>query len=65
VRDRLVFPVRVEEASHVIEGECQEAVVDLQAPAEDVQHGKEHVQANAEEVNEASEDFEEACGYPK
>jgi hypothetical protein len=61
VRDRLVFPVTVEEAPHVIEGEFQGAVVDLQAPAEDVQHGNEHVQANAEEVDEASEDFEEAA----
>jgi hypothetical protein len=57
----LVFPVRVEESPHVIEGEFQEAVVDVQAPAEDVQHGNEHVQDNAEEVNEASEDFEEAA----
>jgi hypothetical protein len=59
VRDQLVFPVRRVEprANIVVEGEFEEAVVDVQAPAENIQQSDEQVQ------DEASEDFEEAAAF--
>ena len=65
VRDKLVFPIRGDEprANIVVEGEFEEAVVDVQARGENIQQSDEHVQDNAEEIDEASEDFEEAAAF--
>jgi hypothetical protein len=58
-----VFPIRGDEprANIVVEGEFEEAVLDVQEPVENIQQSDEHVQDNAEDVDEASEDFEEAA----
>ena len=65
VRDKLVFPIRGDEprANIVVEGEFEEAVVDVQARGENIQQSDEHVKDNAEEIDEASEDFEEAAAF--
>jgi hypothetical protein len=60
VRDRLVFPVRVEEAPpDIVELDFEEVANDVQGTVENVQERDEHVQTNAEDVE--SEDFEEAA----
>ena len=53
VRDKLVFPIRGDEprANIVVEGEFEEAVVDVQARGENIQQSDEHVQDNAEEID--------------
>jgi hypothetical protein len=61
VRDRLVFPIKVEEAPpDIVEVDFEEVATDVQGTVE-AQEGDEHVQTNAEDVEEASEDFEEAA----
>src|SRR6202035_1526522 len=62
VRDRLVFPIKVEEAPpDIVEVDFEEVANDVQGTVENVQESDEHVQTNAEDGEEASEDFEEAA----
>jgi hypothetical protein len=61
VRDRLVFPARVEEAPNIVEVDFREVEEDVQESAEQVQHDDEHGQEPAEDVQEFSEDFEQAA----
>ena len=60
VRDRLVFPARVEEAPNIVEVDFREVEEDVQAPAEDVQHSVADVQEPAE-IEVSSEEFEAAA----
>src|SRR6202045_3731173 len=61
VRDRLVFPARVEEAPKIVEVDFREVEGDVQESAEQVQHDDEHGREPAEDVQEYSEDFEQAA----
>jgi hypothetical protein len=61
VRDRLVFPIKVEEAPpDIVEVDFEEVANDVEGTVE-AQESDEHVQTNAEDVEEASGDFEEAA----